>query len=114
MNGSENDLVLFWKRDGGVRCVALKRPPARARDKRWELRVLNGDRLVKRELFQTFRRAMRAAATWREDFGVDLRPRAEQLEPGSTSSASSREEPQPWHHGADDVHDGQDRQDDVT
>ena len=97
-SGSENDLVLFWKREGGVRCVALKRPPARARDKRWELRVLNGERLVKRELFQTFRGAMRAASTWREDFGVDSR----------------REEPQPWHNGADDVGERQQRQDDIT
>ena len=112
MSESDSDLVLFWKREGGVRCVALKRPPARARDKRWELRVVNGDRLVKRELFQTFRRAMRAAATWREDFGVDSSFRSEPFE--AAAAASRRQEPQPWDHGAHDVHEGQDRQDDVT
>jgi hypothetical protein len=105
MGGTDNDLVLFWKRQGGVRCVAQKRPPGRGRDKRWELRVLNGDRLVKRELFQTFRGAMRAAATWREDFGIQA---------SGYLGGSSPEQPQPWHNGPDDVHKGQNRQDDVT
>jgi hypothetical protein len=92
MGSTDNDLVLFWKREGGVRCVAQKRPPGRGRDKRWELRVLNGERLVKRELFQTFRGAMRAAATWREDFGI------------GQGAGSGPEQPQPWHHGPHDVH----------
>jgi hypothetical protein len=67
----DNHLVLFWKRDDGVRCVALKHPAARAvAGKRWELRVWTGDRLVKHERFATFRRTMRAAELWRTDFAV--------------------------------------------
>ena len=71
VNRDDNHLVLFWKRDDGVRCVALKHPPARAAaGKRWELRVWTGDRLVKHERFATFRRTMRAAEIWRADFAV--------------------------------------------
>ena len=67
----DNHLVLFWKRDDGVRCVALKHPAARVVEgKRWELRVWTGDRLVKHERFATFRRTMRAAEMWRADFAV--------------------------------------------
>ena len=77
MSPSDNHLVQFWKRDDGLRCVALKHPAASARAKRWELRVLTGGRLVKHEQFLTFRRAMRAAATWRADFGVGVRRAAD-------------------------------------
>jgi hypothetical protein len=73
VNRNDDHLVLFWKRDDGVRCVALKHPAARvAAGKRWELRVWAGDRLVKRERFATFRRTMRAAEMWRADFAVGV------------------------------------------
>jgi hypothetical protein len=64
------ELVLFWKRHDGVRCVALKRPPRTTKSKRWEVRVVRASRIIKREVFDSFRAAMRAAETWRVDFAV--------------------------------------------
>jgi hypothetical protein len=69
---SAEELVLFWKRRDGVRCVALKREPTAAnRTKLWELRVTRVGRIVKSEMFSGFRAAMRAAQIWRSDFLAD-------------------------------------------
>jgi hypothetical protein len=64
------ELVLFWKRKDGVRCVALKRPATTAKSKRWEVRVVRASRVIKSEVFDTFLAAMRAAESWRGDFAV--------------------------------------------
>jgi hypothetical protein len=69
---SVQELVLFWKRRDGLRCVALKRPPTKPHDKKlWELRVMRTSRIVKCEAFVGFRQAMRAAQMWRADFMPD-------------------------------------------
>jgi hypothetical protein len=65
------ELVLFWKRADGVRCVALKHAPSEHGTKRWELRVTRLSRIIKREVFENFREAMRAARLWRSDFAAD-------------------------------------------
>lgn len=69
---SADELVLFWKRRDGVRCVAIKHEPTKAnRTKLWELRVMRMSRVIKSEVFSGFRAAMQAAQVWRADFLVD-------------------------------------------
>lgn len=71
MDGSE-ELVLLWKRRDGMRCVALKHEPTKDnRKKLWELRVVRMSRVIKSEAFSGFQAAMRAAQTWRSDFLAD-------------------------------------------
>jgi hypothetical protein len=64
------ELVLLWKRPDGMRCVALKHAPGKQGAKRWELRVTRLSRIIKREVFDNFRKAMNAATLWRSDFAA--------------------------------------------
>jgi hypothetical protein len=64
------ELVLLWKRADGMRCVALKHAPTKQGTKRWELRVTRLSRIIKREVFDSFRGAMHAATLWRSDFAA--------------------------------------------
>jgi hypothetical protein len=70
MNADE--LVLFWKRADGLRCVAVKHAPTPTnRKKLWELRVMRLSRVIKCEAFDGFRAVLQAAQLWRSDFLVD-------------------------------------------
>jgi hypothetical protein len=57
--------VVVWSRGDDLFCVASKEPGAT----KWDLRVEYRSRLVRRDAFQCFTRALRAAQLWRVEFG---------------------------------------------